>query len=81
MTTYLTGAVNKQYLATMQGILSGTYHGLGNVLGSISAGLLVRSSSVMITFYGFAVMCLAYGILFLVVNRVSMLFFFQQKWS
>ncbi|XP_072016700.1 major facilitator superfamily domain-containing protein 6-like [Amphiura filiformis] len=69
ITTYLTGAVCREYLATMQGIISGAYSGLGNVIGSVCAGLMVRYNGAVVTFYGFAVICMVYGILFLVVNR------------
>ena len=72
ITTCLTGAVCQEYLATMQGILTGTYSGLGNVIGSVCAGLLVKYNGAVVTFYGFAVTCLVYGVLFLVVNRVCM---------
>ncbi|XP_072017347.1 major facilitator superfamily domain-containing protein 6-like [Amphiura filiformis] len=70
-TAYMSEAIPSQNMATLQGFITGIYHGLGKGIGLLLAGLLVESYGTFITFSIFAVGCVMYAIFFLVIQKSS----------
>ena len=71
MTSFLASSVALVSQATVQGLLSGIYWGLGPAAGTALFGYLVNAVGSTLSFYILTLVCIVYGLIFLIWNRVS----------
>ncbi|XP_038063955.1 major facilitator superfamily domain-containing protein 6-like [Patiria miniata] len=69
MTSFLASSVALVSQASVQGLLSGVYWGLGPAAGTAMYGFLVDVVGATLSFYILTLVCVVYGLVFLIWNR------------